>query len=155
MTTHINTAENEYTLPELIEYYEVCNKAEGKSPRTISWYSANLKTFQNYLKNRHLSKSPGNINIKILREYVLYLQKQTRYQNHPYTPSTTQLLSSTTVHGHVRTLRAFFNWLTLEGLIQNNPVKDLKPPKVVRKVISTLSDQEIRAILNAFGTSPL
>ncbi|MFC1966014.1 tyrosine-type recombinase/integrase [Chloroflexota bacterium] len=30
----------------------------------------------------------------------------------------------------------------------------MKPPKVVRKVVSTLSDEEIRAILNSFGTSP-
>ncbi|GAI81612.1 unnamed protein product, partial [marine sediment metagenome] len=57
-------------------------------------------------------------------------------------------------HGHVRTLRAFFNWLVVEGLAQNNPAKDLKPPKVTRKVVSTLSDDEIGTILNVFSTSP-
>jgi site-specific recombinase XerD len=76
MTTNFNTAEMAYTLPELIEYYEICNKAENKSLKTISWYSANLKTFHNYLKNRHLSQSLENISIKILREYVIYLSHQ-------------------------------------------------------------------------------
>ncbi|GAJ15287.1 unnamed protein product, partial [marine sediment metagenome] len=58
------------------------------------------------------------------------------------------------MHGHVRTLRAFFNWLVTEDLAQSNPANDLKPPKVVRKVVSTLSDEEIGAILNTFSISP-
>ncbi len=154
MTAHVNTKEKTHKLFELIEYYETCNRAEGKSPKTISWYSANLKNFRNYLKNRHHPDSLDNIDTKLLREYVLYLMKQTRYENHPYTPAKTELLSTATIHGHVRTLRAFFNWLVVEGLTQNNPGNALKPPKIVRKVVSTLSDEEIRAILNSFGTSP-
>ena len=116
MTTHVNTKEKAHKLFELMEYYEVCNRAEGKSPKTISWYSANLKSFRNYLKNRHLPDSLDNIDTKLLREYVLYLMKQTRYENHPYTPAKTELLSTATIHGYVRTLRAFFNWLVVEGL---------------------------------------
>jgi len=154
MTTHVNTQEKAHKLSELIEYYEVCNRAEGKSPKTISWYSANLKSFRNYIKSRHLPDSLDTIDTKLLREYVLYLMKRTRYNGHPYTPAKTELLSSATIHGHVRTLRAFFNWLVVEGLAQNNPAKDLKPPKVSRKVVSTLSDEEIGAILNTFSISP-
>jgi integrase/recombinase XerC/integrase/recombinase XerD len=154
MTTHVNIKETTHKLSELIEYYEVCNRAEGKSPKTISWYSANLKSFRNYLKSRHLPDSLDTIDTKLLREYVLYLMKRTRYNGHPYTPAKTELLSSATIHGHVRTLRAFYNWLVTENLAQSNPANGLKPPKVVRKVVSTLSDEEIRAILNSSGTSP-
>jgi len=154
MTTQESTKEKTHKLIELIDYYETCNRAEGKSPKTISWYSANLKSFRNYLQNRHLSDSLDNIDTKLLREYVLYLLKKTRYENHPYTPAKPELLSTATVHGHVRTLRAFFNWLVGEELAQNNPARDLKPPKIVRKVVSTLSDEEIRVILNTFGISP-
>lgn len=154
MATNVINQETSKQLFELIEYYEVCNRAEGKSPKTISWYSANLKSFRNYLKNRHLPDSLNNIDTKLLREYVFYLLKKTKHENHPHTPATTELLSTATVHGHVRTLRAFFNWLVVEGLAQNSPAKSLKPPKVTRKVVSTLSDEEIRTILNVFGTSP-
>ncbi|MFC2044699.1 phage integrase SAM-like domain-containing protein, partial [Chloroflexota bacterium] len=121
MTTHINTQEKGHKLNELIEYYEVCNRAESKSPKTISWYTANLKSFRNYLNNRHLSDSLDHIDTKLLREYVLYMLKKTRYENHPYTPAKTELLSTSTVHGHVRTLSAFFKWLLVEELTQHNP----------------------------------
>jgi len=121
----------------------------------ISWYSANLRRFRNYLKSRHLPDSLDNIDTKLLREYVIYLLKKKRFDGHPYTPVQIELLSSATVHGHVRTLRAFFGWLVAEGLIQNNPASDLKPPKVTRKIVSTLSDEEIRSILNALNpTNP-
>jgi len=153
MSTHISNQETVKKLSECIDYYEVCNRAEGKSPKTISWYSANLRCFRNYLKSRHLPDIIDNIDIKLLREYILYLLKQTKYINHPFTPAQTELLSASTVHGHVRTLRAFFSWLVTEGLIEYNVTKDLKPPKVPRKVVSTLSDEEIKAILNTFSTT--
>ena len=33
------------SLEELIDLYEVSNRAEGMSPKTICWYTANLKAF--------------------------------------------------------------------------------------------------------------
>ncbi len=119
MTTHVNTKEKAHKLFALIEYYEICNRAEGKSPKTISWYSANLKSFRNYLKNRHLPDSLDNldnIDTKLLREYMLYLLKRNRFDSHPYAPAQTDLLSSATIHVHVRTLHAFYNCLVVEGL---------------------------------------
>jgi len=70
---------------------------------------------------------------------------------HPNTPVRTELLSTATVHGHVRTLRALFSWLVAEGVIQNNPASALKPPKMTIKLVSTLSDEEIRSILGALN----
>jgi len=37
--------EKVHKLSELIAYYEIYNKAEGKSPKTFNWYSDNLKRF--------------------------------------------------------------------------------------------------------------
>ena len=43
----------------------------------------------------------------------------------------------------------------MEGLTQNNAAEDLKPPKVTKKVVTTLSDQEIESILNTLSpTNP-
>jgi site-specific recombinase XerD len=151
MINQTSSQNKTYSLHELIEYYEVCNRSEGKSPKTISWYTANLKSFLHYLKSRHLPDSIDNIDIKLLREYVLFLLNRKRFENHPYTPTQSALLSPSTVHCHVRTLRAFYSWLLREGLIDHNPAIDLKPPKIVKKVLSTLSDQEIKTIINTLN----
>ena len=151
MSTSLVSPQQVYKLSELIEYYETCNRAEGKSPKTISWYSANLRRFHSYLKSRHLPDSVDSIDTKLLREYVLYLLKRNRFDDHPYTPAKTELLSTATVHGHVRTLRAFFSWLVTEELAESNVAKALRPPKVAKKVVSTLSDEEIGSILSALS----
>jgi len=148
MSTQIITQEKAHKLSECIDYYEICNRAEGKSPKTIRWYSGNLRRFLGYLNLRHLPDSIEAVDIKLLRQYVLYLLKRNQFDNHPYTPVGKELLSAATVHGHVRTLRAFFSWLADEGLVEDDLARSLKPPKVTRKIVSTLSDQEIRSILN-------
>ncbi|HEY86571.1 MAG TPA: tyrosine-type recombinase/integrase [Dehalococcoidia bacterium] len=151
MNTQIAVEQEAKSLLEFIEYYEICNKAEDKSPKTVSWYSANLKSFHNYLKSRHLPDTLDKIDIKILRQYVLYLLKKNKYHGHPITPEKAEPVSAATVHGHVRTLRAFFSWLVAEGFIEASPARDLKRPKVCQKVMSTLSDEEIRAILGVLA----
>jgi site-specific recombinase XerD len=151
MSTLTATKDKSYKLPELISYFELCNRAEGKSPKTTTWYSENLTRFSGYLQNRHLPDSIEHVDIKLLRDYVLYLLKKHRFEDHPSMPAKAEPLSTYTIHGHVRTLRAFFNWLTREGLIQNNPARDLRPPKVIKRVISTLSDEEIVSIFHTFN----
>lgn len=74
-----------------------------------------------------------------------------KFENHPLTPVILEPLSTATIHGHVRTLRAFFSWLVLEGLLERNPAKGLKPPKIEKKVVSTLSDQGMKNILDSFN----
>jgi len=150
MSTVAATKDKTYKLPELIDYFELCNRAEGKSLKTITWYSANLARFSSYLQNRHLPDSIEHTDIKLLRDYVLWLLKRHRFENHPYTSEKAEPLSSSTVHGHVRTLRAFFSWLLREGFVESNVAKELKPPKIVNKVVSTLSDEEIVSILRTF-----
>ena len=155
MTKKTMVVEKAKAFSELLDYYEICNRAEGKSPKTIIWYTANLRRFHRYLKSRHLPDSIDNIDIKLLREYILYLMNRTRYDEHPYTPTKTEQLSPATIHAHVRTLRAFFNWLVKEDLAESNVAKNLKPPRVPRKIVSTLSDKEILAVINLLNTVTL
>jgi site-specific recombinase XerD len=58
--------EKSHKLSELIAYYEVCNKAEGKSQRTINWYSDNLHQFRAYVLNRHYSENINSIDTKLI-----------------------------------------------------------------------------------------
>jgi len=81
MSMHINNQEAVKKLSEYIDYYEVYNRAEGKNPKTINWYSVNLRYFRSYLQSRHLPDSIDSIDIKLLREYVLYLLKRIYIQH--------------------------------------------------------------------------
>ena len=150
-TTTLKQGKTNTKLYELIDYYEVCNRCANKSPRTITWYTENLNQFMEYLKDHKLSDSIDSIDIKVLREYVLYLFKRKRFPGKKHNGNDPGTLSPLSVHGHVRTLKAFFNWLANEELIPQNPAKQLKPPKVPKTLVSILSDKEIAHIMNSFS----
>ena len=45
MTISAKKQTKAYKLSDLIRHYEIYNRAEGKSPKTFIWYSANLWRF--------------------------------------------------------------------------------------------------------------
>jgi integrase/recombinase XerC len=51
------------------------------------------------------------------------------------------------VHVHYRNLKTFFNWLVEDGVLKDNPMKHIKPPKLPRLVIKPFSRQDIDNIL--------
>jgi len=104
LKTSLHKGKTNTKLHDLIDYYAVCNRCANKSQRTINWYTDNLNQFLNYLKSHHISDAVDDIDIKILRQYVIYLMNRDKFKNGKGT------LAPLSVHGHVRTLRAFFNW---------------------------------------------
>jgi site-specific recombinase XerD len=138
-------------LSNLINYFELCNKSEGRSAKKVSWYSVNLRRFHQYLRSWHLPDSIQDMDIQTLRQYILFLQNIKKSAGHPNTPTKKELLSVSSVHGYVRNLRVFFSWLVREGFLEVNPCSNLKPPKLPKRIVATLSDEEISLILNTLN----
>ena len=62
----------------LIESYKMCLMTEGKSPKTTSWYEANLRRFSNFLKSRDYRKYVPEIGLSEAREFIFHLQNGVR-----------------------------------------------------------------------------
>ena len=151
MTTHVNTKEKAHKLFELIEYYEICNRAEGKSPRTIAWYTEMLMSFSGYMKAELQRHDISAFNIDNVRRYIIHLQNKPKFQGHPNTPQQNELLSPRTVQCHVRALKAFSSWLYAEGYTSENRLQNLKLPKAPSKIIEPLTPQEIKKVVSSIS----
>ena len=66
----INMAELE--LERLITHYAQSNKAEGKSPKTISWYSEMLSDFVSFLKSTWGDNTLPSLNVNTTRQFIIY-----------------------------------------------------------------------------------
>jgi len=64
----------------------------------------------------------------------------------------TTRISSLTAHHSFITLRCFFRYLTAEGLIDTNPMEHVEPLRQRKKVITTFTTDQVRALLAACGT---
>lgn len=138
-------------ISELINRYELSNVSDGKSPKTVSWYSDILHSFGKHLDTRCQPQNLSSFTIENVRSYVLYLRQRSKYEGHPYTPKQKTLLSPKTIQCHVRGLKAFSTWLNLEDYTKTNILSNLKLPKAPAIIIEPLSPGEIRLILATIG----
>lgn len=138
---------NKTDLKHLIDVFRLSNEAEGKSPKTVSWYDEMLKVFTRYLSANHLSHDLSAFNVDTMRGYILYLKDKPKFLSHPYTPAREERLSPKTVQGHVRTLKAFASWLHTECYTTENRLQSLKLPKAPVTVMEPLTPEEINRII--------
>lgn len=133
-------------LGRLAPHFEAYNRSEGKSPRTVEGYSSVLRYFSEYLKRTDLPDRLGDLDIDVVREFILYLQTKKRWNGHKNADDR-GYLALATVQNYVRSLRPFFSWLKREGYTEENILANLRPPKIPRKLVEVLTDEEISRIL--------
>jgi site-specific recombinase XerD len=136
-------------LRELIEQYRVSNAVEGKSPKTVGWYTALLTAFRAYLDRSGLPDELLVFTLSTARSYVLDLQQRNRLSR--YTGSAPARLSPKTVQCHVRTLKAFSSWLFREGLTSENHLANLKIPRAPSKMFDPLAPAETNKVFGSIN----
>jgi len=133
----------------LITAFEISNQAEGKSPKTIPWYTEMLMSFSGYMKAELHCHDLSAFNIDNVRRYIIHLQNKPKFQGHPYTPQQNKLLSPRTVQCHARSLKAWASFLYTEGYTDQNILQNLKLPKAASKVMEPLTPQEIKKVVSS------
>ncbi|MER2598465.1 MAG: tyrosine-type recombinase/integrase [Caldilineales bacterium] len=141
----------ELPLSSLIDLFILSKQIEGRSEKTLTWYRANLASFSGFVTN----ESPATLRdagLDEARAFIAQLQgRKTRYESHSLRPQKEGGLSSHTIHGYVRTLKAFGSWLCEEGYTAKHPFDRLKPPKLPETMIEILSDDEIGRIVQSIN----
>lgn len=131
-------------LPQLIRHFESFNRSEGKSPRTIEWYTYVLDFFYHWLQETELPTHLQGIGEAEVREFILYLQERRVNGKN---------LSSHTVANRVRGLKGFFSWLAQEGYTDHHVLERLKVPKTEDKLIATLTEAEVDRLFQSTNPS--
>jgi len=138
-------------LEKIFETYALFNRSEGKASSTISWYDDKLREFLRWLENRGYEPDLGEFTIDRVREFVLHLQgREDKYERNPFVPTRHEKLSSHTIQGHVRVLKAFASWLYREGYTDDNLLGRQRLPKARRIEPEWLTQEEIERLLGAF-----
>ncbi len=139
-------------LERLSQHYTAYNRSEGKSQRTVEGYSSVIAYLCKYLKQNGGSTKLADIDILVIRDFVLHLQDKARWDNHPSMSTHGGKLEASTINNYVRALRAFFSWLHREGYTPEHILANLKPPKVPQKLVKVLTNDEIAQILKCIDS---
>ena len=121
-------------LAGLVKKFEIHNRSENLSPRTVQWYNQALGLFQAWLESEGMSTCVDDLGEEEARLFILHLQQR---------PGLKGPASSHTVNNRVRAVRAFFAWLHRKGYTECHRLEDVKAPKVRKLEIETLTGDEI------------
>ena len=122
-------------LTKLISHFAQSNKADGKSPKTVSWYSEMLFDFVKFIRSKNREAVLAELNAMTAREFIIYEQGRR--------------LSPFTVQCKVRSLKSFASWLFREGYTTDNLLANIKLPKAPLKIVQPLAPDEIEKLISA------
>ncbi len=142
---------NNQDIRALIKRYEISNRAESKSHKTVKGYNEILRAFCVYLQATHDCCDLALIDITTARHYILYLQQRPNLNKYADGLGQESHLSPTTVQDHVRALKAFASWLFDDGYTDTNRLQNLKVPKAPTIIITPLKPLEIKKIIAAIS----
>jgi site-specific recombinase XerD len=141
------------SVDELVRRYAVSNKADGKSPRTVNWYTEMLASFSDYARNELHNNDMPIFTLEAVRRYILFLREKHCFEGHPYTPEQDRPLSVQTLRCHCRALKAFASWLHSEGYTAENRLKNLKLPRAPARMMEPLTAEEIDKMISCIDTN--
>ena len=110
-------------LSALIRHFNVHNRTEGKSPRTVEWCDEVLGMLHPWIKSEDLSTALKDLDEMVIRQFILYVQSR------PGTKGAS--LSSHSVYNRVNALRSFFNWIYQMGYSNENILGRLRQPRCI------------------------
>lgn len=119
---------------EIEKFITKLHRTKNISENTELSYRRDLKKLFDYLEENGISEL-SKISQDVLEQYIVYLNKLGR--------------KSSTITRFVVSIKAFFNYLTEEGVIDDSPAKSLVAPKVEKHTPSVLSLEQVEALLNA------
>jgi len=146
-----------HDLEELFARFLLQRRAAGVSTATVRWYEYWHRYFLAYLMKQGGGSSLENISVSVLLRFLADLREREVCQT-PHRRPCGRKMSPWTVNTAYRALRAFFNWAEKEGLLNENPIRHIKEPKVPQNDPPVFSRREIKALLETamvWGEKPL
>ncbi|MEK3879798.1 tyrosine-type recombinase/integrase [Paenibacillus sp. FSL M7-0420] len=126
-------------------------RAEGLRERTIKDYYKHFHYFYSWLQERYPEMEfIDELTASHIRDHINYMRFDARrYENHKYIDSDKQRigLTDTTVNIRLRTMKAIFNQLRKDNLLEVNVFDQINLLKQDIDLTNCLTDEEVRAIL--------
>jgi len=124
---------------ELLETFVEDLRLRGRAPRTIRLHRDGVLSFLAWVGEQGIEDARA-----VTREHLDRYVQDLHSGNH-YTPSTIAV--------KVRSLVAFFRWLTESGRIFLNPASSLREPKVPKRLPEVLTSAEVERTLHIPDTA--
>lgn len=134
------------------------------SKKTMKSYEQTLRLFAKYLKEEKGVESTKEVSNKEARDYIIYLKDRGKYTaissensrewNKPQNRTDySKQITNATVNNYIRNLKVYFNFMSDNYFIKENPFDKVKFLKAQRKKKSFIKDIEFYKLLKCLDTT--
>ncbi|HRN67359.1 MAG TPA: tyrosine recombinase [Promineifilum sp.] len=131
---------------QLLAFLSHLQREYRYSENTIAAYRNDLGQFLEYVESHSGAKLEewAAVSEDDIEAYLSYM----KHKDQPY--------ASSTIARKVAAIKSFYNYLTAQGLVDDNPTIDIDSPKVKKRLPQTLTIAEVDRLLEAprSGASP-
>ncbi len=117
---------------KLSEDYKAYLETNHLQQNTASAYYTDAVQYLQFLRDKGVKKIEKT-NLKQVKEYLFLLEKKQK--------------SPSTIVRNIASLKRFYSFLELKGLVSENPVEQIKPPKVQKELPEILTPEEVALLL--------
>jgi len=137
------------SLKSLVNVFVLTKQTEDKSPRTVEYYSENLRRFIWYSLRQGWPDDIRSFSEWHIREFIGYVANETNRWGLIGNGSepARRKVTHTTVHYYFVVLSNFFSWVVREGVLDESPCDNIKVAKPKDKVIKPYTREEIELML--------
>jgi tyrosine recombinase XerC len=127
-------------VPHAAQRFLIYLRAEkNASPHTLRAYGGDLRCFQAFIKAKHSNISLEKCSRTVVRSYLAWLYEDGQVR---------KSYQTTTLARRWASLRSFFRYWVREGVLQENPCRDLAGPKKKIKLPGFLTEPEVGRIFS-------
>ncbi|WP_303393922.1 phage integrase SAM-like domain-containing protein [Bacillus thuringiensis] len=151
--TKMESASKKYpqlTLEQALDIIISGKCAEGGRDRTLKDYMKMWGYFTDWLLDNYEVEYFDELTAEMFRNYINYMKyDKKRYEGHKFIDADKQGigLCDTTININIRTLRALFNHLYREELIEVNPIGKIKLLRQDIDLTNSFTDEEVKGRL--------
>lgn len=122
-------------------------------PKTVTYYKDNLSQFMGFVGNS-IDPDPeiqlNQLPLTVFSDYIKYLRQKKRFENHPFTPVSSDKIKNSSIRTYARAVKVFLAYCKREDLLTAN-IKISKLPKDDSKQILPLYQYEVNSIDKLFN----
>ena len=124
---------------QLLAFLSHLEKKYRYSENTVAAYRNDLGQFLEYVEGRAGSRLTdwATVSEEVIASYLDFM----KHKDQPY--------ASSTIARKVAAIKSFYNYLTAEGIVDENPTIDIDSPKVKKRLPQTLTFSEVERLLEA------
>ena len=112
-------------------------QVEGMSPETVRAYRSHLEAYVAWGERRGVDIL--DVTVRELRGHLAEL-RQARY-------------APRTIAAHLSAIRSFYRWALVDGTVEHDVAESLQTPKIPKSLPGTLTDAEVRRLIDTPDTS--